>query len=369
MVNRTPKSVTSLSLRLIAALSFFAPWFALAQDALPPDVGVVEMGAGRLFVDQQGFTLYTYKRDGEQPGASVCIDACATAWPPVIAAEGATPVGEWAVIQRPDGARQWAHQAMPVYRYAKDTHPGATSGEKASGFWDVLFEPVATPPGISISASHQGQMLVDHDSRALYTNVLETCQGACLEGWRAMEAPWLAQPINSDWTISPRQDGSAQWTYKNQALFTYTGTEALDDDHSAGQGWQPVVLQAAPALPDWVTFQETDFGPVLADEDHMTLYYIVSDLDEIALRTCDVECEKEHWKPVIAPPSTEPIGNWSTLQLTDGTLQWVYLGRRVFTYRHDNLAGDINGDKFASGANIRAGWQAILKDTLTQKLF
>lgn len=358
----------SFNRRLIAALIFFAPWLALAQDALPPDIGVVEMGAGRLFVDRHGLTLYTYKRDGEQPGISVCIDACATAWPPVIASEGAKPLGDWTIIQRPDGSRQWAHQAMPVYRYARDTHAGATSGEKASGFWDVLFEPVATPPGISISANHQGQILVDHDGRVLYTNVLDSCDSACLESWRPLEAPWLAQPINSDWTISQHQDGSAQWAYKNQALFNYAGTEALNDSR-ADDGWQPVVLQAAPALPDWVTFQETDFGPVLADEKHMTLYYIVSDLQEIALRTCDAECEQEHWQPVIAPPGTEPIGNWSTLQLTDGTQQWVYLGRRVFTYPNDRLPGDINGDKFASGANIRAGWQAILKDTLTQKLF
>ena len=335
---------------------------------MPPNIGVVQMGAGRLFVDEQGFTLYTYKRDGEQPGTSVCIEDCAVDWPPVAVPRDAAPVGDWSVILRPDGSAQWAHKAKPVYRYARDTHPGAINGANASGFWDVLFDPVATPPGIRIDATTAGQVLVDHEGRPLFTNPTEECRDACMADWRPVEAPWLAQPINPDWSIAQRQDGLAQWAFQSQALFTYAGVNTVTDRH-VRRGWRPVILQPAPALPDWVTFQETDFGPVLADGNRMTLYYIVSDPKVIALRTCNSACEKEHWQPVIAPPGTEPIGNWSTLQLADGSLQWVYLGRRVFTYRHDKLPGDINGDKFASGAAIRDGWHAILKETLIQKLF
>lgn len=351
--------------RLVATLLCCCPLVGLTEGSLPPDIGVVEMGAGDLFVDRQGFTLYTYKRDGETPGISVCVEDCSIAWPPVMASKNAAPVGDWSVIERPDGSHQWAHHNSPVYRYARDTHPGATSGEKASGFWDVLFKPAVTPPGISIGANHEGQILVDQDGRVAYTPIDRTCSGVCLDGWLPLEAPWLARPIGSDWKILQRDDGLAQWAYKDQPLFIGKHKNASN----VVRDWQIVLLQPAPAMPDWVTFQETDFGPVLADENRMTLYYIVSDLKEIALRTCDAECEKKYWTPVLAPAGTEPIGNWSTRQLADGTHQWVYLGRRVFTYPHDQLPGDINGDKFASGANIRAGWQAILKDTLTQKLF
>ena len=58
-----------------------------------------------------------------------------------------------------------------------------------------------------------------------------------------------------------------------------------------------------------------------------------------------------------------------TLELEDGSLQWTYLGERVFTFKHDRLPGDIGGDKFATGAAIRGGWRAILQETLIQKLF
>jgi len=349
----------------VALVGLF-PLLGLAESALPVSIGVVEMGAGRLFVDREGYTLYTYKRDGEQPGRSVCIEDCAKTWPPVSPENGSSAIGDWSVIQRPDGSRQWAYNDAPVYRYIRDTHPGAIAGEKASGFWDVLFEPAATPPGISIRGAEAGQILTDIDGRPAYTHSAQTCDRACLAGWLPLEAPWLAKPLNADWTLVWRDDGLAQWAYRGQPLFI---TERDVSEIAAEQGWQLVILQPAPALPSWVTFQEADFGPVLADADRMTLYYMASDPDKVKKETCDAQCQKDNWQPVIAPLGIQPIGNWSTLQLDDGTLQWAYMGLGVYRFKHDKIPGDILGDKFATGAAIRDGWRAILKETLVQKLF
>jgi predicted lipoprotein with Yx(FWY)xxD motif len=356
--------------RLVASILLLCPLTVLAQDSLPADIDVVPMGAGRLFVSQQGLTLYTYKRDSEQPGTSVCVDECATLWPPVIALEGAEAVGEWSVIRRQDGSQQWAYKGRPVYRYTKDTHPGAMIGEKASGTWDVLFEPESTPPGISIKGSLDGQILVDLRGNTVHTSDSDVCDKHCVKDWRPLEAPWMAAPIDANWSVTRRDDGLTQWTYKDQPLFTYAGdmTGVASGDRDV-PGWPVVLLQEGPELPDWVTIQETDFGAVLADANRMTLYYLVSDPQQIERETCDAQCEEINWQPVTVLSGDKPVGNWSTTESVDGTRQWTYLGRPVFTYLHDELPGDINGDKFGAGSGVRGGWAAIVQGTLIQQLF
>ena len=350
-----------------AALAGLVILTAAARGELPSAISVVEMGAGRLFVDAAGFTLYTYKRDGEQPGASVCVDGCAKTWPPLTADEDATPVGDWSVIQRPDGSRQWAHKNTPVYRYIRDTHPGAMAGEKASGFWDLLFEPAPTPPGINIHGVDRGQILVDGVGRFVYTNSAVNCDSTCMQDWLPVEAPWLARSLNDEWTLRRSGTGLLQWAFRDQPLFVPTVTN--DAQVSRENGWELVIVQPAPPLPDWVTFQEADFGPVLADENRMTLYSMASDPEKVRKETCNDQCREDNWEPVIAPTGTEPIGNWSTLPLGDGREQWAYLGLGVYRFKHDKIPGDILGDKFATGAAIRDGWRAILKESLAQKLF
>lgn len=357
-------------LKILPTLLIFIPLLSVAENSLPPEIAIVEMGAGRLFVNAEGLTLYTFKRDREQPGSSLCVDACAQQWPPVLAPADAAAVGDWTVILRSDETRQWAYKSNPVYTFAKDTYPGAMVGEKASGFWDVLFEPIDTPPSIMIEGTRIGQILVDFDGRTLYTNASESCTDACMNDWRPLEAAWMAVSNDSEWTITTHENGLRQWLYKQQPLFTYAGDNEARAAKGvrADQGWQVAVLQDAPDLPDWVTFQETDFGPVFGDENRMTLYYLVSDPEQIARETCDAECVEDNWRPVSASAQTVAVGNWSTQQLADGRYQWTYLGLPVYTYMHDDIPGDTRGHNFGAGAGIRGGWNAILTDTLTQKL-
>jgi predicted lipoprotein with Yx(FWY)xxD motif len=357
-------------LKYLLTLLLYVPLLSVAEEHIPPEIAVVEMGAGRLFVNSEGLTLYTFKRDREQPGTSLCVDDCALQWPPALAPEDAVELGDWTVIDRANGTQQWAYKASPVYTYVKDTHAGAMIGEKASGFWTVLFEPISTPPVVAIQGTRIGQTLVDFDGRTLFTNNSESCADDCLSDWRPLEAAWMAISNDSEWTITTHDNGLRQWTYKQELLFTYAGdneARALKG-RRADQGWQVAVLQDAPALPDWVTFQETDFGAVFADENRMTLYSLVSDPEKIARETCDAQCEQDNWRPVRTSAETAPVGNWSTRLLADGQYQWTYLGVPVYTYLHDGIPGDTRGNKFGAGAGVRGGWMAILTDTLAQQL-
>ncbi len=93
--------------------------------------------ADGVLVGPNGMTLYTFDRDTAGSGKSVCNGPCATNWPPLSAAAGATGSGDWSVITRDDGSRQWAYKGKPVYFWAKDQKPGDRSGDGVNKVWQL----------------------------------------------------------------------------------------------------------------------------------------------------------------------------------------------------------------------------------------
>lgn len=100
----------------------------LAQSAMAAPPGVTERDGGWIAPD--GKPLYTFVRDGD--GVSRCNGACATAWPPLAAGEGAVAEGAWTVVTREDGSLMWAYRGRPVYTYARDTAGEPPSGVSAA---------------------------------------------------------------------------------------------------------------------------------------------------------------------------------------------------------------------------------------------
>ncbi len=360
----------SAFLNLAAVCAFAGSAVAAVDGPHPEVVGIKEIGSGHLFVTADGMSLYTHKNDATQPGTSVCVEECEELWPPLSASSADSAIGDWSVITRQDGSLQWAYQDKPVYTYVRDSHAGAIIGEKAGGVWDVLYRPIDTPPNVQITAAVQGQIFADLRGHTIYAGPSKNCDASCLKDWQPVEAPWAARPINGDWSIVQRDDGVRQWAFKGDSLYTYSGDFNPTDTNgiSAQGGWDVAVLEDPPAVPDWITIQETDLGPVMATPDRMTLYYLVTDWEKVRATTCDEACVEKNWNPAVAEPGTQPIGNWSTRALADGTLQWMYLGLPVYTFKRDRMPGDTYGDKFGTGSEIRGGWGAILEETLVQKL-
>jgi predicted lipoprotein with Yx(FWY)xxD motif len=74
--------------------------------------------------------LGTKRHTGLNLGLSECNDAdCAKTWRPLAAPADAQGGGEWSIVTRPNGARQWAYKDWPVFTNAADAKPGDAQGE------------------------------------------------------------------------------------------------------------------------------------------------------------------------------------------------------------------------------------------------
>ena len=114
---------------------------------------------GSFLVDSKGMTLYLFTKD--TPNTSACYDACAKAWPPLLATGGA-PVADQGVnasllgtTKRTDGTLQVTYNGWPLYYFAKDKQPGDVTGQDVQGVWYVI-SPAGDKVEAESSASSDG---------------------------------------------------------------------------------------------------------------------------------------------------------------------------------------------------------------------
>jgi predicted lipoprotein with Yx(FWY)xxD motif len=82
-------------------------------------------------------TLYTFDKDAPGSGKSACNGPCATNWPPLAAAADAKAFGDYAILTRDDGGRQWSYKGKPLYLWSKDAKPGDKTGDGVNNVWHV----------------------------------------------------------------------------------------------------------------------------------------------------------------------------------------------------------------------------------------
>ena len=116
------------------ALTSALAGLALLVACATPNAAPVNMQAGVL-TNSAGMTLYVFDKDAAGSGKSACNGDCATNWPPLMAAAGDKASGDYSIITRDDGSRQWAYKGKPLYRWAKDQKPGDTTGDGVKNVW------------------------------------------------------------------------------------------------------------------------------------------------------------------------------------------------------------------------------------------
>jgi predicted lipoprotein with Yx(FWY)xxD motif len=93
--------------------------------------------ADGVFVGPNGMTLYTFDRDTMGAGKSACNGPCAANWPPLMATASDSGSGDWSIVTRDDGSRQWAYKGKPVYYWAKDAKAGDRTGDGVNNVWHL----------------------------------------------------------------------------------------------------------------------------------------------------------------------------------------------------------------------------------------
>ncbi|MGD0024511.1 MAG: hypothetical protein ABSC37_07770 [Xanthobacteraceae bacterium] len=125
-------------MRKIPGLVIVAAMVAVASVAFAqmPPTKIGDSAKGKVLTNDQGMTLYNFDKDSN--GKSACNGPCATNWPPLTAAGGATPTGDYTIIARDDGSKQWAYKSKPLYNWKNDKKPGDITGDGfLNGAWHI----------------------------------------------------------------------------------------------------------------------------------------------------------------------------------------------------------------------------------------
>ena len=119
----------TISLSAIAFVLLTAPAFAQAPAK------TADTSKGKALVDAKGMTLYVFDKDAA--GTSNCNGPCATNWPPFMSAADAKASGDWSIVTRDDGGKQWAYKGKPLYFWKDDKKPGDVDGDNRGNVWHV----------------------------------------------------------------------------------------------------------------------------------------------------------------------------------------------------------------------------------------
>jgi predicted lipoprotein with Yx(FWY)xxD motif len=118
------------------ACSFFAALLLAAATPMVAAQTPVKTSDGRL-TNAAGLSLYVYDKDAANSATSACNGPCAANWPPLLAQESDQASGDYRIITRDDGSRQWTFKGKPLYQWSKDQKPGDKNGDGFNDVWHL----------------------------------------------------------------------------------------------------------------------------------------------------------------------------------------------------------------------------------------
>ncbi len=312
---------------------------------MPPGVQVINTELeGNVFADANGRTLYNWPlkpmrvgEAGDPANKSNCTSqvlreegghmspyppglllpdlesrlSCTQMWPPMLADKDAKPVGDWTLVARDDGTRQWAYAQQPLYTFKYDRMPGDTIGgtkrdmkpgvSARPAVRNPVGPPPSTPPGFDVLSTVNGRLLVGANTAlrpALYTYDKDTATKSactsedCLREWKPVLAPELARPTSKEWSLVERSPGVRQWVFRGKPLYTHIPDmpfrgHGMSLDGSDTPGWRAVYTQVTPDIPGELKRQATIGGDTLADTRGRTIYLYFCQDDANDQLTCD----------------------------------------------------------------------------------
>ncbi len=203
------------------------------------------------------------------------------------------------------------------------------------------------PAGIKLQERGHGWILTDEQGMTLYTYTRDVTPGksACVQQCAQQWPPVLAREnaqSGGDWSLVTRTDGKQQWAFRGKPLYASFRDQKPGNTFGDGTANQWYVAIKPIPLPPAVEIGRSALGHVLTDGRGRTLY--TSDADPAGKSTCDARCSAI-WKAVRAPWTARPDAakDWLVIVNKDGTRQWGFKGKAVYTYDRDVRPGDIYG--------------------------
>lgn len=80
---------------------------------------------------------------------------------------------------------------------------------------------------------------------------------------------------------------------------------------------------------------------MLVDAKGMTLYTFDKDSDGKSM--CNGGCA-QNWPPLMAEAGAKAMEDWTLVKRDDGSLQWAYYGKPLYTFVQDKKPGDMTGE-------------------------
>lgn len=111
----------------------------------------------------------------------------------------------------------------------------------------------------------------------------------------------------------------------------------------------PAAAAPPPATPGDVSLFQEGRAYVMRSNDSLPLYTF--DKDAHGRSNCTGSCGAL-WPPLIASEGSKPVGEWTLVKRDDGSLQWAWRGRPVYTYAKDAPAKP-------SGEGVGGVWRLI----------
>ncbi|MBP5075689.1 hypothetical protein HUS84_17135 [Pseudomonas chlororaphis] len=110
-----------------------------------------------------------------------------------------------------------------------------------------------------------------------------------------------------------------------------------------------LLLSAALALPGLASAAEPAMvkDGMYVDHKGMTLYTFAKDAGGKSM--CNDKCAA-NWPPLMAASGDKAMGEWTVIKRDDGSMQWAYDGKPLYTFVMDKKAGDMTGDGKMDGA-------------------
>lgn len=106
---------------------------ASALLTLPAGLTAQPVARDGILTDEAGMSLYVWDNEVAYSGKSLCEGACTLTWHPYIAKADAKPEGDYGLITREDGSKQWTYKGRPLYRWFDDKKPGDREGDGFRG--------------------------------------------------------------------------------------------------------------------------------------------------------------------------------------------------------------------------------------------